>query len=244
MKVRGVAFRRMLRILPLLLLALPGVAVAQGQKPSLSATYTAAGRLTATVFDPDRIFAGEFAANSMEEVTLTVAASARDDAFPAYSLAAAYTCKPEGADTIQCGYTVRMLRVNRLGEDLEPTFKLAREAATARSEADLSDILDDAKLEWVQAELFDCKGGLEAYDAIRLADWRPGLHHGMNENPDMILHPAQIRVMMMGDGGKSTYQGWVFNPGVPAAVARFLDVMEPCWKPAKAPPPWHRPGRL
>ena len=192
-------------------------------------------------FNPDRNFAGDLEPSSDDQLILTAAASVRDDYIPGYSLAIAYECYhvPGG-----CRYVARILRVGpgHIGAMSDRGFALLSRVREAESPARLRAVLESSGLQWLEADLSRCEGGIAAMDSIRIADWRPDVHHALVpvEQRDVILHPAMIRVRMSGSYATSRYEGWVLASGVPAAVARFLEVLEPCWFPSPSRPPWRR----
>jgi hypothetical protein len=187
-------------------------------------------------FDPDQNFKGDIRPSSDDEMVLTAWASARDDYAPAYSLAIAYRCLPtENPSQWRCSFVARALRTNA-------SLKLAAQARTAESGVEMRHRLDEAKLEWLEADVNACPKGIFAMDSVRVADWRPDIHYALQEknDRDILMHPAQIHVWMHGTYATSSYQGWVASPGVPAAVRQLMETLEPCWKPATSPRPWNR----
>lgn len=197
-------------------------------------------------FDPDRLFAEDLLAGTFDEVVLTVQASNRDDYAPAYSLAIAYRCLPTGtAGQSQCGYTARTLRVGPRGDgQIERSFALLARAASARGDREMERRLNEAGLEWLEADVLACPQGVFAMDSVRVADWNPDIHFALQPEADreIIMHPAMIRVTMAGSYTRTEYRGWVLANGVPAAVRQLLDTLEPCWTPATSPRPWERPA--
>jgi len=197
-------------------------------------------------FDPERTFAGDLRESTDDELVLTVWASARDDYAPAYNLAIAFRCLPSGpAGEWQCGYQARMLRVApTISEGTGESLGLYWQAKEAQSASDMRGRLDRAGLQWLEADVNACPKGIFAMDSIRIADWRPDIHYALQEREDreVIMHPAEIRVMMHGSYTRSTYEGWVLANGVPAAVRTLIETLEPCWKPGTSPLPWRRPA--
>ncbi len=223
----------------LLLAALGGGALARSpEQPGLEVLSAA--------FDPERTFAGDMRESSDDEFILTVWAAARDNYAPSYSLAIVYRCIPPApSEEWTCGYFARMLRTGTATEDGFGTgLALYGHAREAPSASDMRLSLDRAELEWLEADVAACPKGIFAMDSIRVADWNPDIHYMLQEREDrsLILHPAEIRVMMFGSYTRSTYQGWVLANGVPAAVRNLVETLEPCWKPATSPRPWRRSG--
>lgn len=193
-------------------------------------------RLFETAFNPDNNFAGDLRPSSDDALLLTAAASDRDDYVPAYSLAIAYRCLPAGNDNWQCRYVARLLRTRQVD------FPWLVELARARTIAERNAVIEAANLDWLEADVNSCEGGIHAMDSVRIADWRPDIHYALQpmEERQVILHPAMIRVRMTGSYVTSRYRGWRLGPGVPAAVNRLLEVLDPCWRPARSPRPWNR----
>jgi hypothetical protein len=197
-------------------------------------------------FDPERAFAGDLRESSDDEFILTVWAAARDNYAPSYSLAIVYRCIPPTPEKDwECGYFARTLRVSPDGEDsFGQSLALYANAHEAASASGMRLYLDRADLEWLEADVIECPNGIFAMDSIRVADWNPDIHYKLQamEDRSLILHPAEIRVTMFGSYTRSTYAGWVLADGVPAAVSKLVETLEPCWKPGTSPLPWRRPA--
>lgn len=224
----------------MLFIATLAACATHGRPAGVQAGY----RLFQTAFDPDRIFEGDLRPSSDDQLVLTVAASNRDDYAPAYSLAIAFRCLPTGeADSWECRYVARTLRVGPPGEEQTGrSFALLSRVQNARNSDEMTSLLDNAGLEWLEADVNGCANGILAMDSIRVADWRPDIHYALQpvEDRTVILHPAMISVRMSGNYTTSRYRGWVLADGVPAAVRRLLETLEPCWRPLPSPPPWKR----
>jgi len=196
-------------------------------------------------FDPARIFVGDVRPSSDDQVVLEVSASLRDYYIPAYSLAIAYRCRAvETLGRIKCGYTARTLRVGPPGEgQFDRGLMFLSRLRNARTVQEMRPLMDgQTGLQWLEADVDACPQGIFAIDSVRVTNWRPDIHYPLqprNER-EIILHPAQIRVKMIGTYTTTTYQGWVLADGVPAAVRTLLDTLEPCWTPATSPKPWER----
>lgn len=191
-------------------------------------------------FDPNRYFEGDLRPSSDDQLILTVHARARDDYAPAYSLAIAYRCTRTGAaGNWHCGYSARILRVEG---STEKSLELFERAKMANSTWEMKNRLDGAAVQWLETEIDACPNGIFAMDSIRIADWRPDIHHALQavEDREVILHPAAIKVMMHGSYTTTTYEGWVLAPGVPAAVHHLIETLEPCWKLSSSRRPWRR----
>ncbi|WP_372783694.1 hypothetical protein [Phenylobacterium sp.] len=195
-------------------------------------------------FDPNRSFKGDLTPGGDDQLLLTVWASARDDYAPMYSLAIAYRCVPtETRGQRRCGYTARLLRTGLMdNEGFGRSLELSGQARIATSASEMRSQLDKASLQWLEADVDACPKGIFAMDSVRVSDWRPDIHFGLQDTKDreIIMHPAAIRVRMSGTYATSAYEGWVLAAGVPAAVRQLLETLEPCWKPATAPRPWTR----
>jgi hypothetical protein len=206
--------------------------------------YAASHRLFDTAFDPDRNFAGDLRPSSDDGLVLTIVTSGRDDHAPALSLAIAYRCLPNGeGGQWQCRYVARALRVGPDDEELtDRSLALVAAVDGVDDPAAFESVLERANLQWLEADVGACEGGILAMDSIRVADWRPDMHYALQpvEERDVVLHPAMIRVRMTGTYVTSRYQGWVLDNGVPAAACNLLETLEPCWRPSRSPRPWQR----
>lgn len=206
---------------------------------------TAGQRVLDAAFDPDRSFRGDLNGGD-DEVVLTAWASARDTVAPSYSLAIAYRCAATAkSEEYRCGYNARILRVGDRPEAkaFEDSMALAAQASAVTDAAEMRRALARAKLEWLEADVDACPNGIHAMDSVRVSDWRPDIHYGLQarEDREIIMHPAAIRITMSGSYATSTYEGWRLAAGVPAAVIHLLETLEPCWKPATSRRPWDRP---
>lgn len=232
------------------LVLLSGWAALLAASPAHAATsdfaiYTFGRSLFDSVFNPASLFGGDIRPSSADGLVLTAVGSARDDYVPYYSVAVAYRCVPSGeSDTRPCSMFARMLRLGSITDDnrMSRGLSLVRSLASTRTPEELNAALDAAELEWLEADVAACEGGIFALDSIRVADWHPDIHYTLQpiEDREIIMHPAMIRVTMSGSYTTSSYQGWVLAPGVPQAVRNFLQVMEPCWRPSDTPRPWRR----
>ena len=191
-----------------------------------------------TAFDPDRNFAGDLDLWE-ERLVLTAAASSREDYYPEYSLAIAYRHGKSGFV-----YQARILRVGTPTGETQSSLsgKLIERVMRAKSTRETSLLLAGAELQWLEADVGDCKGGIDAMDSIRVTDWQPDVHFGLQEQEEreIIIHPAMIKVRMSGSYITSRYEGWRYAEGVPEAVHNLLKTLEPCWKPSPSLPPWER----
>jgi hypothetical protein len=221
------------------LLAPPSAAAGRERSPVQTGR-----RLFDGAFDPRRNFAGDITPSSDDEMILTVAASGREDYAPAYSLAIAHLCEPiEGG--CRRRYVARVLRVSADREQwFDRSLALVSRLGPARSDEQVAAVLEDSKLQWLEADAAACQGVIPAIDALRRAGWNPDLPVSLTPEGagDIILHPAMIRVEMWGANVRTAYRGWLLDDGLPAAARQLMERLEPCWAPAKAPPPWERRG--
>ncbi|NML07881.1 hypothetical protein [Sphingomonas sp. G-3-2-10] len=190
-----------------------------------------------TVFNPERNFP-DLAKGGDDQLILTVQTSARDDMAPAISLAIAYRCPSISPTTCQPTYTARMLRTGREDTQFEASVSLLRRLAKTGNDREARAALDASNLEWVEADLLKCEGGLDAFEAVRRADWSPDLHFRLRAEPEIVMHPALIRVTMTGDTTSTSYRGWALAGGVPAAARALIAVLDKCWMPSQAAKPW------
>jgi hypothetical protein len=222
--------RAAILLLPALLLTAPASAQ--------SMAHWALGKpLFDTVFNPERNFP-DLAKRGDDQLILTVQTSARDDMAPAISLAVAYRCPSISPTTCQPTYTARMLRTGPEATQFEASVSLLQRLAKTDNDREARAAFDASNLEWVEADLLKCDGGLDAFEAVRKADWGPDLHFGLLAEPQIIMHPALIRVTMTGETTSTSYRGWVLAAGVPAAVRALIAVLDKCWMPSQAPKPW------
>jgi len=191
-------------------------------------------------FDPALNFRGDPDSGG-DELVLTVWASARDDYAPAYSLSIAYRCRMETGE-YQCAYTARMLRTGGRDKEFKRSLELVALAKATTDATEMRRSLEEARLEWLEADVAACPNGIFAMDSVRVADWNPDIHPGLQsrEDRDLIMHPAAIRVTMFGSYTRSAYEGWRLAAGVPSGIQKLLETLEPCWKPGTSRRPWNR----
>jgi hypothetical protein len=191
----------------------------------------------AEAFQPDD-YPAELAGS---ELILNVAARAKDDILPAYSFAVFYSCTNIGSNQCRRDYLARLLRIPP--DEYRNSLALAGRLQGASGDAAARKIMDEAGLDWLQADLRACPDALDALEAVRTSTWGPKPHYGLVEPDGILVHPAIVRIEMAGMDETTSYKGWVLADGPPAAVRQLLAILDPCWKPAPAPPPWRRVRR-
>jgi hypothetical protein len=210
--------------------------------PLTAAALAEARALQAGPFDPERSFAGDIRPSSHDQMILTAAASARDDYVPDYSLAVAYVCRPQ-AKAMSCTVTARLLQVKPKEQDsIAAGLGLARASVRGGRSKALGAALAAGSLDWLETDLDRCEGAVAALDEVRRADWGPDLLHifQREEDQEILLHPAELRLRMTGSYTTSQWTGWRNAAGVPVAIDSLLTRLEPCWAPSQAKPPWLR----
>ncbi|WP_326525869.1 hypothetical protein [Sphingomonas sp.] len=215
--------------------------VAAASAPQERGVIDVRREVTALAFDPARFF-------DAGPDLVRIAYRGDDYDWPVWSIAIRTGCLP-GAAREGCGERriARMVRA-ALPQGAERPRQRGVALVTnvaGRKPADVAAVaaaLDTAKVEWVEADLTTCPGALEALASASDTRWVPdGLAPAPSQDIMIVLHADRIRVEFPDHLRSATYDGWI-APGSPAEWAnRFATLVEPCWKPAAAPPPWRKP---
>jgi len=215
---------------------------------------------------PARNFAGDL--HEYDDPVLTVVYRGDDYDVPVYSLAVSSVCiKPTPEN--DCGYdeskfVARIVRPPILDPDDRPRsagYRLLSALAKrkANSRPSIRDALDHGLVQWLEANIAECDGAIDAMEAVRQANWKTepsaSWNARFNPNPDGVitlsLHADTVTISYIGDNSKSSYVGVIedYNTNlddssktqhVSAMVAKLNETLEPCWTKANSKPPWHR----
>lgn len=182
-------------------------------------------------FDPDLFFGSPNYFNAIR-------IRSSFESWPIYSIAIVDGCAVKGAPRPACAdqRLARMVRapIGARGNNLVAAIR----KTGARDEVQISVALDKAGLEWLEADLVACPGAMAVVGKASAVPWGP--YNDRNTVFRMASHAEMIEVLFSVSDGDMIWRGAVFD-GTPSAWAKDLaTVLEPCWKPARAPAPWRR----
>lgn len=237
-----------MKSLPLFLLALgsglPGLAQAQGQQ--VAETREAVRQIA---FDPSRYFPSLYVRDSS---IIRISYTGDDYRWPVYSIAVSFGCiDGEKARDHDCGSRLRarmvrapaapgLARLRQRGAHL--IEQVVRRGAV--SPGQISAALDALGPEWLEADLQTCPNAVDVLEQSREAAWAPdevAAPLSGSREVELVLHADIVRVELQQYARRTTYEGWLADGSPGAWAERLSAVLEPCWRPAAAPTPWHGP---
>jgi hypothetical protein len=170
-----------------------------------------------------------------------------DWGWPVYSIAIQNGCEDEQAPHPACRdrRIARMVRapVGPRGAE-RPRWRgadlVSRIFATGAATDDaIRAQLDDAGIEWLEADLQSCPGAMVLLGRAEAVQWAPRKPPKRDEIV-VTLHADTIEVGFDAFDGRVSWSGPPYD-GTPSRWAiDFAAQIEPCWRPAKAPTPWRR----
>jgi hypothetical protein len=228
-----------------LLPALP----AEAQTAAPWTTQEVQERVSALAFDPARFLAGQDDQRDLVRLSYT----GDDWDWPVWSILIRDSCGSERPWPREClrgriAWMVRAPVPERGAERPRWRGSALVGTLTAKKIGDRTALvagLDAARLDWVQADLSSCPGAMAAFGKITEAKWIDSARIAPDSQGDLnlVLHADRIKVEVPYFMRTTTYQGWI-APGSPAEWANDLaKTLEPCWRPASAPPPWRLPPK-
>ncbi|KQY89864.1 hypothetical protein [Brevundimonas sp. Root1423] len=199
-------------------------------------------------FDPGTFFPSP---HIKDHAVVRIAYTGDDYAWPVYAIAVAEGCVDgENIPRDHCASRLRarMVRAPAVDAPSSPRHRGSRLIARlmedgSTSPAQIQASLQGMGVEWVEADLRDCPGAVQALARSADATWvpeaianpRPG-----DELSGMVLHADIVQVEFKQYARLASYQGWIAE-GSPAAWAvEFASALEPCWRPASVQAPWLR----
>lgn len=234
--------------LALCTLAVAGMATpAVAQEPSI---FELREPVRALAFDPARFFT---TSEGRDRSSVRILYTGDDYGWPVYTISIAAGCRgdeelsPEACATRLAARMVRapappgMDRPRQRGTYL--LGQLAQRGATTPPR--IATALSEVGTEWLEADLRTCEGALAVLRRADEADWTPNSFINLDRPPTAVeylagltMHADMVQVEFQQNFRRSTYRGEVAE-GTPAGWADALaTAIEPCWRPASAPPPW------
>ncbi|HEX8533960.1 MAG TPA: hypothetical protein VF662_07310 [Allosphingosinicella sp.] len=202
------------------------------------------GQVEELAFQPGKLF--EFQRG--REDIITVAYTGDDMGWPIYSIAIREVCRPRpGGRGCVPGRAARMVRAPAPPELTRPRqrgFSLMQQMLRSGAETpeQVAAAVDKAGLEWLEGDLDACEAAAEVIRQADRIEWVvPEIH-----SPDPsklqapVLHSDMVEVTFVTFARKSSYHGYVAERSPGEWAGRLAAALEPCWRPAAAPPPWRR----
>lgn len=124
----------------------------------------------------------------------------------------------------------------------ERGYRLIGTLEQARPDSDdaLRRGLDDAGLEWVEADVRQCPKAVTQLATMGELRFATGIDFDRRLS-EIVLHADTIRFELGDYLLRASYEGWL-KPGTAGAWAdAFAESLEGCWKPTTAPVPWKAP---
>lgn len=214
--------------------------VAPSAAQDTPASYDFRERTRALAFDPARFFPERL------EPEMSIRYLGDDYGYPVYAIAVRKGCTDadQGEARRTCGERLiaRMIRSPFEGEPPRPRARGQRLFATiAKSQPQGDDallrLLDDAGLEWLEADVRECPAAVAHLATGRDLKFSSAIDP-TRQPGDIVLHADKVSFEIGDYLMRSRYEGWL-KPGSPGAWANdFAASLESCWKPSTALVPW------
>lgn len=202
-------------------------------------------RVQKLAFDPSSFFVFERGRENL----ITIRYHGDEMGAPVYSLAIREGCLASQSSGRDCTTrrTARMVRATAPPGQPRPRmrgFALMQQVleADAVTREQIAATLDNARLEWVEADLAHCPAAAKLIQKADEIAWVPAEVHSpdLNRPRSIVLHADMVQVTFATSARQSTYVGHVAE-GSPARWAvELVDTLEPCWRPSAVSPPWRR----
>ncbi len=196
----------------------------------------------ALAFDPDKLFEKRMGQSKV----VTIAYSGDDFGWPVYSIAISRNgCIGRDSKGIPCRWQ-RIARMVRA--PAPPDFSRPRQRGShlmqrmLRSDEPASASIDGMGLEWMEADLDTCPGANVHFEQAGRISWIPNEVFAPSPDnlPPIILHADTVKVTFSAASRLAIYQGYIAE-GSPAEWAvKLAEILESCWRPSQADPPWRR----
>ncbi len=204
------------------------------------------GHVEAMAFDPTMFFPGDSVSDrSMIRIRYT----GDDYGWPVYSIAIATGCLQGEPRTDACGsrVTARMVRapappgMTRIRERGSHLVSRLLERRATRP-VEIRRRLTELGVEWMEADVRGCSGALTLLERSADLIWVPEEIRDprVREEITLVLHADKVEVIFDQYARRSTYHGHHAENSPAEWADELAAVLEPCWRPAQAPPPWRR----
>lgn len=206
--------------------------------------------VSAQAFDPTRFFPSRYIT---DRSSVRIVYTGDDYAWPVYAIAIAAGCEDdEVVSRNECNLrlTARMVRAPAPLDMDRPRQRgthLLRQLAErgAATPPQIAAALAEVGTEWLEADVRACPGALSVLRRSAEASWMPTTIIYLDQPPTPIdflagltMHADTVRVEFQQHARRSSYSGDIAE-GTPTGWAvELATALEPCWRPATAPPPW------
>lgn len=219
-----------------LVLGVSAPSAAQDARPA----YDFRDRTRALAFDPSRFFPEQ------PEPAMSIRYMGDDYGYPVYAIAVRKGCTDadQGEARRTCGgrLIARMIRSPYEGKPPRPRKrgqKLFGMIAQAKPQSDeaLLRLLDNAGLQWFEADIHSCPAAMTHLATGRDLKFSSAIDQS-GDFAEIVLHADTISFEVGDYLMRSRYEGWL-KSGSPGAWAdEFASSLETCWKPSTATVPW------
>lgn len=202
-------------------------------------SYDFRERTRVLAFDPARFFP------ERSLPAMSVRYLGDDYAYPVYTIAIRKGCTGDdhGEARRTCGERLIARMVRSSFQGIPPRARARGQllfAAIARaqpqSDEALLRLLDNAELEWLEADVRQCSAAMAHLATGR--DLRFSSIIDQTDPSEIVLHADKVTFEIKDYLMQSRYEGWL-KLGSPGAWANdFAASLETCWKPSKAIVPW------
>lgn len=199
-------------------------------------------RVSKLAFDPDSFFLSERYGQNL----ITIVYTGDDMAAPVYSLAIREGCL-RGQPTGRHCATKRTARMVRAPAPPGPTRPRSRSHALiqqvlgtgAVTREQLASTLDEARLEWVEADFTNCPAATDVIRRSNQIAWVPAEVYA--PEPDkmvgLVMHADMVQVTFIKHLRRSIYHGYVADKSPGRWAEELAEALEPCWRPSTTTPP-------
>jgi hypothetical protein len=200
-------------------------------------------RVKELAFDPDKFFVSKF----NQTPAITIAYTGDDYAWPVYSIAVWFGCREDAKKRPCNSRTARMVRAPASLDEERLRHRGSRlignlKGGQATTDLAMREQLDGAGLDWLEADLASCSAASALIEQAGSLNWVPDVirEHASGKPITIFLHADMVRLVLRERLFESTYEGRIAENSPGAWAVRFARSLEPCWRPASAPPPWRR----
>ncbi|WAC48204.1 hypothetical protein OVA03_16165 [Asticcacaulis sp. SL142] len=197
--------------------------------------------VSALAFDPSKFFQEE---NGQDLVRFAYRGD--DYGWPVYSIAIRNGCLNERTKECHMGRRARMVRAPVIEKMERPRWRGTAligkvSAQKPANPYETAKVLDTVGMEWMEADLVTCPGAMEVLAEGNSLIWVTSetLKPTPETEFELVLHADTITVEFPYYLRQVRYQGYLAKRSPAAWADKLAKTLDPCWKPASAPVPWH-----
>lgn len=209
------------------------------QAPPQPPIYAMRDQVRRAAFDPSTYF------DDPQFDLIHIAYHGDDYDWPYYAIAIRRNCDHGTKEGCEVRFQARRVKV-----PVEPSERPRKSGSRfvhkvmqkAERSADLRPVLDQAGLMWEETDLKACPNAIKVLAEASGLEWvrKTTVAPVKGDEIRIALHADKITVAFNDYLQEATYYGALYE-GTPAAwVDKLAQTLEPCWKPATAPPPWRK----